>query len=64
LRGLGHEYETWVVAKGVGALWQGRTHTIFERDVLPGFLSTRRWFPERSSPGVEARVETVIPLGS
>jgi maltose alpha-D-glucosyltransferase/alpha-amylase len=64
LRRLGLEFETLVVAKGVGSLWQGRTRTIFERDVLPGFLATRRWFPERSSPSVEAHVEAVIPLGN
>ncbi len=64
LRRLGLEFETLVVAKGVGSLWQGRTRTIFERDVLPGFLATRRWFAERSSPSIEARVETIIPLGN
>jgi maltose alpha-D-glucosyltransferase/alpha-amylase len=36
------EFETLVVGKGLGSLWQGRPRTILERDVLPSFLATRR----------------------
>jgi len=64
MRRLGLEFETLVVAKGLSSLWQGRTRAVLERDVLPGFLATRRWFPERSAPSIDAHVEAIIPLGN
>ncbi len=57
------EFETLVVHKGLASLWQGRSRTILERDVLPSYLATRRWFPERSAT-VTARIETTVSLGS
>jgi maltose alpha-D-glucosyltransferase/alpha-amylase len=64
MRRLGLEFETLVVAKGPASLWNGRTRAILERDVLPNFLATRRWFPERSAPSINAHVETIIPVGN
>jgi maltose alpha-D-glucosyltransferase / alpha-amylase len=64
MRRLGLEFETLVVARGSSSLWHGRTRVIFERDVLPGFLATRRWFPERSSPSINAHVAAIIPVGN
>src|SRR3977135_288109 len=40
------EFETLVVHKSLASLWQGRSRTILERDILPAYLATRRWFPE------------------
>jgi maltose alpha-D-glucosyltransferase/alpha-amylase len=64
MRRLGLEFETLVVAKGSGSLWEGRTRAILERDVLPGFLATRRWFPERSASSINVHVEDIISVGN
>jgi maltose alpha-D-glucosyltransferase/alpha-amylase len=58
------EFETLVVSNGLSSLWQSRSRTILERDVLPAFLATRRWFPERGSTSITARIETTVPLGA
>src|SRR5262249_43776127 len=56
------EYETLVVPPG--ATWTSltRTRSIFERDVLPNYLSRTRWFPERNPENIAARVTAAIPL--
>src|SRR3989440_2970347 len=56
------EFETLVVGKGLASLWQGRSRTVLERDVLPAFLATRRWFPERSSATITARIDATVPI--
>jgi maltose alpha-D-glucosyltransferase/alpha-amylase len=58
------ELETLVVTDGWTSLLQGRSKTILERDVLPGFLSSHRWFAERGSSSVTAKVAATIPLKS
>ena len=58
------EFETLVVSRGLDSLWHGRSRMMFERDVLPVFLSTRRWFPERGHSAITARVEATIPLSN
>src|SRR5690349_21365887 len=62
VRRLGLEFETLVVTKGLSSLWNGRSRTILERDVLPAFLATRRWFPERGSPAITAHVDATVPF--
>jgi len=56
------EFETLVVGKGLASLWQGRSRTVLERDVLPAFLATRRWFPERGSTSPTAHIASTVPL--
>jgi len=56
------ELETLVVPGGWESVWQGRSKEILERDVLPGFLSSHRWFAERGSFPIAARVAATIPL--
>jgi maltose alpha-D-glucosyltransferase/alpha-amylase len=58
------EVETLVVTDGWASLLQGRAKAILERDVLPGFLSSHRWFAERGSPSIAAKVTAAIPLQS
>jgi maltose alpha-D-glucosyltransferase/alpha-amylase len=56
------ELETLVVTDGWPSLLQGRSKHVLEQDVLPGFLSSHRWFADRGSASISARVETTIPL--
>jgi maltose alpha-D-glucosyltransferase / alpha-amylase len=58
------EFETLVVP--VGATWMSlaRTRGVFERDVLPAFLSRTRWFPERSMRAIQPRVTSAIPFSN
>jgi maltose alpha-D-glucosyltransferase / alpha-amylase len=56
------EFETLVVAGGWVSLFQGRTRTMLERDVLPDFLRSRRWFAERSGGAIGCRVLDAFAL--
>jgi maltose alpha-D-glucosyltransferase/alpha-amylase len=58
------EFETLVVP--VGATWMslGRTRGVFERDVLPSYLSRTRWYPERSARAINPRVTSAVPFGN
>jgi len=56
------EFSTLVVAAGLNSLMESRTKLILERDVLPMFLASRRWFPEQNSHGVNAHIGAGIPL--
>jgi maltose alpha-D-glucosyltransferase/alpha-amylase len=56
------EFETLVVTEGWRSLAHGRTRMILERDVLPAFLASRRWFPAKDSAAVTARLAATIPL--
>jgi maltose alpha-D-glucosyltransferase / alpha-amylase len=56
------EFETLVVAGGWVSLFQGRTRTMLERDVLPDFLRSRRWFAERSGGAISCRVLDAFAL--
>jgi maltose alpha-D-glucosyltransferase/alpha-amylase len=55
------EFVTLVVSDW-SSLWQGRTRTAFEQDVLPGFLSSRRWFGEKNSRHLLTRIHAVFPF--
>jgi maltose alpha-D-glucosyltransferase/alpha-amylase len=39
-----------------------RTRSIFEREVLPGFLANRRWFPERDQSKIQPTLLARIPF--
>jgi maltose alpha-D-glucosyltransferase / alpha-amylase len=41
------EFETLVVTDGWRSLLRGRSKSILERDVLPAFLASRRWYADR-----------------
>jgi maltose alpha-D-glucosyltransferase/alpha-amylase len=56
------EFVTLVVGDGWTALTQGRTRLVFERDVLPAFLGSRRWFAEKDSVHVAASLQATLPL--
>ena len=57
------EFETLVMPDGWAALRSGRARSIFERDVLPGFLMERRWFGAKGSAPPTVRLESLIPFG-
>jgi maltose alpha-D-glucosyltransferase / alpha-amylase len=56
------EFETLVIP--VGATWASlaRTRTVFERDVLPGYLARVRWYPEQSPEAIHPVVISAIPF--
>ena len=56
------EFETIVMPHGWRSLLQGRTKSVLERDVLPVFLSRRRWFAERGNASTLVQVDDAIPL--
>jgi maltose alpha-D-glucosyltransferase/alpha-amylase len=58
------EFETLVVTEGWRSLSHGRARVILERDVLPAFLASRRWFPAKDSAAVTAKLAATIPLGA
>jgi len=41
------EFETLVVTDGWKSLLHGRSKSVLERDVLPAFLASRRWYADR-----------------
>jgi maltose alpha-D-glucosyltransferase / alpha-amylase len=43
------EFETLVVTDGWRSLLRGRSKSVLERDVLPEFLASRRWYAERGT---------------
>ncbi len=57
------EWATVVMDKGWRSLSAGPTAQHFEREVLPAFLATRRWFAAKGSEAGGARVSSVVPLG-
>ena len=56
------EFETLVLPSNWTSLAQGHARHTLERDVLPAFLAGRRWFAERASRPITAKVATTIPL--
>ena len=57
------EFETLVVTDGWNSLLHGRSKSVLERDVLPAFLASRRWYAERGNPPTTHIVEA-IPIGA
>jgi maltose alpha-D-glucosyltransferase/alpha-amylase len=58
------DFQTLVIPAGSTLTTLGRTKAVFERDVLPVFLSRSRWFPERSARAISTHVGGVVPLSS
>jgi maltose alpha-D-glucosyltransferase/alpha-amylase len=56
------EFETLVVTHGWRSLLQGRSKSVFERDVLPAFLASRRWFAERGNSSTTCHLVGALPL--
>jgi maltose alpha-D-glucosyltransferase / alpha-amylase len=56
------EFETLVVPMGATWVSLARTRSVFERDVLPGFLARSRWYPERSPKAIHPRLTSAIPF--
>jgi maltose alpha-D-glucosyltransferase/alpha-amylase len=56
------EFETLVVP--VTATWVSlaRERGVFERDVLPGYLSRSRWYPERSAKAIRPTLTSAVPF--
>ncbi len=57
------EFETLVVTDGWKSLLRGRSKSVLERDVLPAFLASRRWYAERGNSPTTHIVEA-IPIGA
>ena len=57
------EWITVVLDRGWRSLSEGRSGHHFEREVLPNYLATRRWFAAKGSEAGGARVSAVIPFG-
>ena len=57
------EWVTLVFSDGWKSILHGRTRQVFERDVLPPFLASRRWFAHKDSNLVNARLHAAVPLG-
>jgi maltose alpha-D-glucosyltransferase/alpha-amylase len=58
------EFETLVVTEGWRSLSHGRARMILERDVLPAFLASRRWFPAKDTASITAKLAATIPLSA
>jgi len=56
------EFETLVVTHGWRSLLQGRSKSVLERDVLPAFLASRRWFAERGNSSTICHLVGALPL--
>jgi maltose alpha-D-glucosyltransferase/alpha-amylase len=54
------EFETLVLSQGWSSILQGRTRSVVERDVLPAFLGSRRWFAERGNTSVAAELKAIV----
>ena len=59
---LAPEIQTLVLTAGRPVLHHGRTRMLFERDVIPAYLGRVRWFADKGSAQVRARVKASIPL--
>lgn len=58
------EFETLVVPLGATWVTLERTRGVFEREVLPPYLSRTRWFPERSPSAINAKMTSAIPFAN
>jgi maltose alpha-D-glucosyltransferase/alpha-amylase len=56
------EFETLVVPLGSTWVSLARTRSMFERDVLPGYLARTRWYPERSADMIQPTLTSAIPF--
>ena len=58
------EYATLVLRDHISALLEGRSRQILEREVLPPFLTGRRWFVQESNRPPDAEIVTAMPVDS
>jgi maltose alpha-D-glucosyltransferase / alpha-amylase len=56
------EWVTLVFSDGWQSLNKGRTRQLFEHDVLPPFLASRRWFAQKNSGQIRAQLHAAFPL--
>jgi maltose alpha-D-glucosyltransferase/alpha-amylase len=56
------EWVTVVLERGWRSLTEGQTSQHFEREILPQYLATRRWFAAKGLEGGTPRVSTVLRL--
>jgi maltose alpha-D-glucosyltransferase / alpha-amylase len=56
------EFETLVVPQGWRSLLQGRTRSTLERDVLPAYFASRRWFAERGNASIGCEVANTLAI--
>ncbi|HTB03946.1 MAG TPA: maltose alpha-D-glucosyltransferase [Bradyrhizobium sp.] len=56
------EFETLVVPLGATWVSLARTRSVFESDVLPGFLARTRWYPERTPKAIHPALTSAIPF--
>jgi maltose alpha-D-glucosyltransferase/alpha-amylase len=56
------EFETLVAPHGWRSLFEDRSKSTLECDVLPVFLASRRWFAERGNSSAACRVVGALPL--
>jgi maltose alpha-D-glucosyltransferase/alpha-amylase len=59
---LAPEFVTLVMSDGWASLLTGRTRQALEREVLPAFLTTRRWFADKGSKSISARIQAGIQV--
>ncbi len=59
---LPRELTTLVLGDGWDSPLSGWTRRTFEHDVLPAFLPDRRWFADKTSRPIVAKVAVAIPL--
>ena len=56
------EFETLVVPLGATWVSLARTRSVFEREVLPGFLARTRWYPEHSPEAIHPVLTSAVPF--
>ncbi|MFL4982586.1 MAG: maltose alpha-D-glucosyltransferase [Xanthobacteraceae bacterium] len=56
------EFVTLVMGDGWRSLFEGRARSSLEHDVLPAFLAGRRWFADKGTALIGARLQTGITL--
>jgi maltose alpha-D-glucosyltransferase/alpha-amylase len=56
------EWVTLVFSDGWKSLQTGRTRQLFEHDVLPPFLASRRWYANKNSQKTTAQLRAAIPV--
>ncbi len=56
------EFETLVVPVNSNWVSLARERGVFEREVLPGFLSRTRWYPEHNPKHIQATLTSAVPF--
>jgi len=56
------EFETLVVPVNSNWVSLARERGVFEHDVLPGFLSRTRWYPEHNPKHIQATLTSAVPF--